>query len=155
MNSVMANRLKALRGRGDLLVDLAERLPTSVYALMMRGAIFMVFWQSARQKVDGLLTLKPATFYLFQYEYALPLIPSDLAAYVATYCEHVFSVLILIGLATRLSAAALLVMTLVIQIFVYPSGWPLHLMWASILVYLMARGAGRISADRLLYNSLR
>ena len=110
----------------------------------------MVFWTSARTKVEGFLTLKPSTFFLFEYEYALPLIPHNIAAYMATYAEHFFPILIVLGFATRFGAAALLVMTLVIQIFVYPGAWALHLLWASILIYLMARGAGVVSIDHLI-----
>lgn len=128
----------------------AEAIPVWFYALLMRGAVAMVFWQSARTKVDGLITLKQSTFFLFEYEYALPVIPPVWAAYLATYSEHVFSVLLLLGLATRLSAAALLVMTLVIQIFVYPGAWVLHLSWAAMLTYLIARGAGALSVDALV-----
>lgn len=131
-------------------IDLADRLPRWTFDLAMRVSIAMVFWQSARTKVEGFLTLKPSTFFLFQYEYALPVIPSDAAAYLATYAEHVFPILILIGLATRFAAASLLIMTLVIQIFVYPGAWATHLMWASILLYLGARGGGPISLDYII-----
>lgn len=132
------------------LIGLAEKIPTSVYELAMRVSIALVFWQSARTKVEGILTLKQSTFFLFQYEYALPLIPHEIAAYMATYAEHFFAILILLGFATRFGAAALLVMTLVIQVFVYPGAWPLHLMWASILLYLLARGPGVLSVDHLI-----
>ena len=98
--------------------------------------------------------MKPSTFFLFEYEYALPLIPHNIAAYMATYAEHFFPILIVLGFATRFGAAALLAMTLVIQIFVYPGAWSLHLLWASILIYLMARGAGVVSIDHLIKQKL-
>jgi putative oxidoreductase len=131
-------------------VGLFDRIPSFVFELAMRVSIAMVFWTSARTKVEGFLTLKPSTFFLFEYEYALPLIPHNIAAYMATYAEHFFPILIVLGFATRFGAAALLVMTLVIQIFVYPGAWALHLLWASILIYLMARGAGVVSIDHLI-----
>lgn len=137
-------------GLVDWAIGLAELIPAWVYALMMRVAIAAVFFQSARTKVDGFLTLKESTFFLFQYEYALPLIPSDWAAYMATYAEHGLSILILIGLAGRFSAAGLLVMTAVIQTFVYPEAWVVHLTWAAMLVYLVARGPGLFSVDHLI-----
>ncbi|MEN0106037.1 MAG: DoxX family protein, partial [Pseudomonas sp.] len=83
-------------------------------------------------------------------EYNLPLIPPEAAAYMATFCEHVFPVLILLGLATRFSALALLGMTLTIQLFVYPDAYPTHGTWAAVLLYLMARGPGVLSIDHLL-----
>lgn len=134
----------------EWVVGLFDRIPSFVFELAMRVSIAMVFWTSARTKVEGFLTLKPSTFFLFEYEYALPLIPHNFAAYMATYAEHFFPILIVLGFATRFGAAALLVMTLVIQIFVYPGAWSLHLLWASILIYLVARGAGVVSIDHLI-----
>lgn len=131
---------------------LFDAIPASLIAVIARLAVFLIFFMSARTKVEGLITLKASTFTLFQYEYALPLIPYKLAAYMATYAEHTFSILILIGLATRFSALALLGMTAVIEIFVYPDAYVVHLSWAAMLVYLMARGAGILSLDHLVLH---
>lgn len=131
-------------------VSLTEKIPPYVYELAMRVSIALVFWQSARTKVDGLITLKDSTFFLFQYEYVLPLIPHTWAAYMATYAEHALPFLLVIGLGTRFAALGLLVMTAVIQIFVYPGAWPLHLLWASILLYLVAKGGGVLTLDRVI-----
>ena len=87
---------------------------------------------------------------LFRTEYKLPLIPPELAAHLAAYAEHLFPLLLVLGLATRLSALALLSMTLVIQVFVYPDAWPTHLSWAALALYLLGRGAGRWSLDHAL-----
>jgi putative oxidoreductase len=100
--------------------------------------------------VEGLFTIKAATYQLFEYEYALPLIPPEAAARMATVSEHLFPLLLVLGLCTRLSALALLGMTAVIQLFVYPSAWPTHLSWAALLLPLVARGAGAISLDRAM-----
>ncbi|MEQ9517925.1 MAG: DoxX family protein [Parvibaculum sp.] len=134
----------------ELGVSLAEKIPAFVYELAMRISIALVFWQSARTKVDGLITVKESTFFLFQYEYALPIIPFEWAAYMATYAEHVLPFFLVIGLGTRFAALGLLAMTLVIQVFVYPGAWPLHLMWAAILTYLVAKGGGALTLDRLV-----
>jgi putative oxidoreductase len=131
-------------------VGLFERIPSFVFELALRVSIALVFWTSARTKVEGFLTLKPSTFFLFEYEYALPLIPHEIAAYMATYAEHFFPILIVLGFATRFGAAALLGMTLVIQTFVYPGAWSLHLLWAGVLLYLVARGPGVVSIDHLI-----
>ncbi|MDR7092807.1 DoxX family protein [Hydrogenophaga laconesensis] len=119
-------------------------------ALASRIGIGAIFWISGRTKVEGWLTLTDTTFLLFREDYALPLIPPEWAAYAATFAEHLFPMLLVLGLATRLSAAALLGMTAVIQFLVYPSAWPTHLTWAVPLLYLLGRGAGRWSVDRLL-----
>ena len=131
-----------------------DRIPHGLIALAARCGLGGIFWQSARTKVDG-VTITESTFYLFREEYALPLVPPDLAAVMATASEHIFSVLLVLGLATRLSAAALLGMTLVIEIFVYPLAWPTHLVWATCLLYLIARGAGSLSLDALIAGRTR
>lgn len=73
-----------------------------------------------------------------------------MAAYLAAFAEHFFPILILIGFATRFSALALLGMTLTIQLFVYPDAYPTHGTWAAVLLYLMARGPGKLSIDHLI-----
>jgi len=124
-------------------------LPPSLLLLVARVGIAAIFFLSGRTKVTGFLTIKPSTYVLFNSEYALPLIPYELAAQMATYAEHFFPVLLVLGLCTRPAAAALLGMTLVIQTFVYPGAWPTHLSWAGLLLPLIARGGGKWSLDRL------
>lgn len=129
---------------------LAERILTpSVLLLVQRLGIASVFFLSGRTKVEGLFTLTEGTFELFRSEYHLPLVPPVAAAWAATISEHLFSILLILGLFTRLSAVALLGMTLVIEVFVYPDAWSTHLSWAGLLLPLIACGAGRASLDRL------
>jgi putative oxidoreductase len=129
----------------------AERLlPKSVLLLMARLGIASVFFMSGRTKVEGLLTISDSTYELFRYEYMLPVVPPDVAARAATYAEHALPVLLALGLFTRPTAVALLCMTAVIEIFVYPDAWPTHLSWAALLLLLVACGGGRLSLDRLL-----
>ncbi|MFD1192149.1 DoxX family protein [Phenylobacterium conjunctum] len=132
------------------LTALTQRIPEDLIALVARLGVAGVFFQSARTKVDGLIHITDGTYTLFREEYHLPLIPPDLAAHLATYAEHLFSILLVLGLFTRASALAFLGMTLVIEIFVYPDAWPTHLSWAGLLIYLIARGGGRFALDRLL-----
>ncbi|RSU61226.1 DoxX family protein [Sphingomonas koreensis] len=124
-------------------------LPDALLLLIARLGIAAVFFLSGRTKVEGLLTLTDSTYALFESEYALPLIPPNVAAVAATWSEHLFPVLLVLGLGTRISALALLVMTATIQIFVYPDAWPTHLSWAAILLPLVARGGGTLSIDAL------
>lgn len=128
---------------------LADHMPYAVVALAARLFPAAVFWASGQTKLDG-LSLSPSAIYLFQNEYALPLIPPELAARLATTAEHVFPVLLILGLMTRLSALALLGMTAVIQIFVYPSAWQTHGLWATCFLILIARGPGAWSLDAVL-----
>ena len=133
------------------LTALAERaLPLDLLLLVQRLGIAAVFFQSGRTKVEGLFTIPQTTIDLFELEYALPLLSPKLAAYLAAGAEHLFPVLLVLGLLTRLSAAALLSMTLVIQLFVYPDAWPTHLSWAGLMLPLIALGGGRFALDRPL-----
>lgn len=126
-----------------------EHIPASLIAVTGRLAIAAVFWQSGRTKVDG-FTVTDQTVFLFEYEYGVPLIPPEWAAHLAAGAEHLFPVLLVLGLASRFSAFALLMMTLVIEIFVYPEAWITHLMWGSVLLSILAHGPGRLSLDHLL-----
>ncbi len=126
----------------------------TLLATPARLFIAVTFFLSGRTKVDGFLTLKPSTYYLFYYEYKVPVIPPDLAAHIATYSEHLFPVLLVLGLASRLSAAALLGMTAVIEIFVYPDAWETHLGWVTALAFIIFRGPGALSLDRLIRRRL-
>jgi putative oxidoreductase len=123
-------------------------------ALAARFGIAGVFWLSGRTKVEGWLTVSDSAMALFADEYKVPLLPPGIAAHLAAYAEHLFPILLVLGLFTRASALALLAMTAVIQIFVYPDAWPTHLVWATALLYpsgaartLVARCAAR-SANR-------
>lgn len=127
---------------------MARLLNDDVLALIARVAIAAIFWLSGRTKVDGWLSVSAGTYQLFADEYRVPLLPPELAAHLATYAEHLFPVLLVLGLLTRASALALLGMTAVIQVFVYPDAWPTHLSWAGLLALLVARGAGSVSLDR-------
>lgn len=129
----------------DRAVALAETIPLSMIQLAARIAIANVFWNSAQSK----LLSWPTTLQLFAFEYRVPLLSPEIAAPLATATELTGSILILLGLFTRLGALALLGMVAVIQIFVYPGHWGEHLMWASLLGLLMARGAGVVSLDQL------
>ncbi len=128
---------------------LLARIPDDLVSLALRIFPAMVFFQSGRTKVEGLFSIKDSTWFLFEHEYALPLIPSNIAAVMGTTAEHVLPVLMILGLGTRLSALGLLAMTAVIQTFVYPDAWVTHGLWASALLAVVARGPGALSLDRL------
>lgn len=144
-------------------IALLERIPDSLIALLGRFSIAAVFWLSGQTKVQGFTLnivsgefsidnprLSDSVVDLFRDEYRLPLVPPELLAPMAAFAEHLFPALILIGLATRFSALALLGMTATIQIFVYPDAYPLHGVWATVLLYLAARGPGVVSLDALI-----
>ena len=143
--------MNALRHRWSLAAAALERWIGMDFVLAVsRAGIAAVFLYSGRTKVDGFLHVSDGAKVLFRDEYRLPLIDPGIAAYAAAYAEHLFPLLLVLGLLTRLSALALLGMTLVIEVFVYPDAWPTHLSWAAPLVLLVARGGGRWSLDGLL-----
>ena len=145
------------------LIALYDRIAGRVSALISdtllllvaRLGIAAVFFMSGRTKVDGIIHITDGTYELFRTEYALPLIPPDIAAVAATWSEHVFSILLVLGLCTRFSAFALFMMTLTIEVFVYPDAWPTHLSWAAIQLPLIVRGGGAWSLDSLIGGVLR
>ena len=134
--------IRRINGWGDLI-------PRDLPLLAARVFPAVVFWQSARTKVEG-FSISDSTWFLFEHVYALPVIPSAWAAVIATIAEHVLPVLLILGLFARLSALGLLVMTAVIQIFVFPEAWITHGLWAVCFLIVIASGPGRLSVDRLL-----
>jgi len=153
MQSTTANAtpIGKVRAQWNRIADMLDSLLThSFLALVTRFGIASIFFLSGRTKVTGILTLTDSTYELFATEYKLPLVPSDIAAHLGTYSEHLFPILLVFGLFTRFAAFALFGMTAVIEIFVYPDAWPTHLSWAGLLLYLIARGGGNWSLDHKL-----
>jgi len=128
--------------------NLLENVPYTWLALPLRFAIATVFWNSSMAKLANWDT----ALALFSGEYQLPLIPPEIAAYMAVTIELSTPVLLALGLMTRLAAFVLLGMTAVIEIFVYPLAWPTHIQWAAMLLVLLCRGAGALSVDHLLWR---
>ena len=145
------NRLVAFYDRGVEIA--ASRIPESFALFLLRVALAGVFWRSGQTKVvaGSFLQIDPATYDLFASEFSgLPLDPA-IAVPLTTYAEHLFPTLLLFGLATRFSAGALLVMTMVIQIFVFPDAWwPVHSLWVAMAAILIVRGGGLFSLDALI-----
>ena len=143
-------RLQSLRSFFVAACQLLEAFPLSVIQLAMRIAVGAVFFNS------GLLKFRSWEFAikLFEDEYKVPLLDPALAARLATFAELTFPILLFVGLATRLATLPLLGMIVVIQIFVYPQAWTEHLLWASVLVFLLTRGPGPLSLDHLIERRL-
>jgi putative oxidoreductase len=135
-------------------IAVLDRIPYWFIALAARIFPAAVFWQSGETKVAG-WHLKPSAVALFENEYQLPLIDPTIAAYVSAFSEHFFPVLLVVGFATRFSALALLCMTAVIEIFVYPGAWPTHGVWATCFLVVIARGPGSLSLDHLIARKYR
>ena len=145
-----------------------SRIPDSLIAIVARFSIAAVFWKSGQTKIEALAIdivngefrfgwphLSNSALYLFKEEYSLPFVSPNLAAHAAAFSEHLFPLLIRFGLATRRSAAALLGMTLTIQLFVYPGAYPAHGVWATVVLFLLTRGAGALSLDHWIGGRVR
>jgi putative oxidoreductase len=130
------------------LRGMLESVPYWLLALPLRFAAATVFWNSGTTKLASWDT----TLQLFADEYRLPLLPPEVAAYMAASIELTTPVLLVFGLFTRPAALVLLGMTTVIEIFVYPQAWPTHIQWAAILLVLLCRGPGRISLDHVIWR---
>jgi putative oxidoreductase len=123
-----------------------RRFPLSVLQLLFRLAIASVFLKAGLNKLAGW----ELTVQLFRDEYRVPVLPAEVAATMATFFEVGCSALLIAGLATRVATLPLLGMLAVIQLFVYPGAWSEHLVWGSILLFLLTRGGGTFSLDRVI-----
>jgi putative oxidoreductase len=127
-----------------------DRVPYSLLAIPLRLAVATVFWNSAMAHLANWQT----TIELFETDYRLPFLPPHLAAYMAVSIEVSTPILLVVGLLTRATALALLGMTTVIEVFVYPQAWSTHIQWAAMLLVLLCRGAGTLSVDRAIERHL-
>ena len=148
--------MKNLIALYDRMVAMVSgRIPEAIMLLFVRVALAGIFWRSARTKVEegSWFSVSENARYQFSDEpfNNVPILNGDFGAYVTTFAEHFFPILLILGLFTRLSATALMVMTLVIQIFVFPDAWwQVHLLWVALALILMVRGGGLFSLDHLM-----
>ena len=152
----------ALACRIAPLYRLLACVPDGLMQLLARLTIAPIFWLSGETKVvakaclfHGDCTPGSLTVMLFQTEYKMPWLDPHVWASLASLSEHLFPVLLILGLATRFAALSLLIMTLMIQFFVYPQWlvwWNTHILWAFPLFYVMSRGPGPVSLDHLIVH---
>jgi putative oxidoreductase len=126
------------------------RFPLPIIQLAMRIAVGSVFFKA------GLLKFNSWEFAvkLFEEEYKVPVLAPATAAALAMFNELTWPIFLFLGLATRVATLPLLGMIAVIQTFVYPQAWTDHLLWASILLFLLTRGPGPLSLDHLIERAL-
>lgn len=147
--------------RLEICTQIFTRIPEAIVALLMRVAIASVFWRSVQTKIAGgeflgqnwkFWNVTESTRLLFEYEYGLPILSPEWAAYLASLGEFFLSLAVVFGVFTRLSALGLFVMTAVIQLFVYPEAWNVHILWAAMLLYLVRNGGGSLSLDHRIFR---
>jgi putative oxidoreductase len=122
------------------------RFPLSIIQLAGRIGVGATFFKAGLLKYHSW----EFTVRLFQEEYRVPLLDPATAARIAMVQELTIPILLFLGLATRIATLPLLGMIAVIQAFVYPNAYNEHLVWGAILVLLLTRGPGVLSADYLI-----
>jgi putative oxidoreductase len=149
--AVSTSRRSGVVAAIESVIELLNRVPYTVLALPLRVGAAAVFWLSAQAHLASWDT----TLEQFAEDYKVPLLPPDIAAYMAVSIEVTTPVLLVLGLLTRTAALVLLGMTAVIEIFVYPQAWPTHIQWVAMLLILLCRGPGKLSIDHLVWRRLR
>lgn len=140
------------------ILTLSGKVGEGIALLFLRIAFAGIFWRSGRTKIEegSWITISDGAKFLFSEEYRGVPLPPEFAAIAATAAEHLLPFLLVIGLMTRLSAMGLLIMTLVIQFFVYPEAWwPVHSLWVAMALVLIVRGGGQFTVDHLLAKQRR
>jgi putative oxidoreductase len=127
-------------------LDRLERVPLAVHLLLLRLGVASVFLKAGMVKASNW----ESTQALFRDEYRVPVLSPELAATLATAFELLCPTMLIVGLGTRLATLPLLGMIATIQLFVYPTAWSDHLVWGSILLFLLTRGPGAVSLDHLI-----
>jgi putative oxidoreductase len=147
------------------LIEQATAIPgaialPSLTQLVLRFGLAVPFWRSGVNKWDGFLQLSDVATLLFSTEFKLhlpggpyPFPAPEAMAFLSGAAEILLPILLVLGLATRLAAFGLLIMTLVVELTV-PDGWPIHVTWAAMALGVMAWGPGRISLDHWIAKVL-
>ena len=147
--TLAARRQTGLPALAARLIALFECIPYWFIALVTRLSIAGVFWRSGQTKLEG-WRISDTAIDLFRDEYRLPLVDPVVAAWLATLAEHLFPALLVVGVESCFSALEMLILTVVIEIFVYGDAWPTHGTWAACFLILMAKGPGGVSLDHLI-----
>ena len=148
----LANMVRQLADLGHRIAEPVTSGLGPLALLALRLPVAIVFWRSGRAKVEGwnIFSVSDSQYFLFREEFGMPL--PELTAHLTAIAEHILPALLVLGLLTRLSALGMFVMTLVIQFFVFPDAWLVHMFWAAILFAVMILGPGPLSLDRLFFK---
>lgn len=149
----------------NCLVQLCAIVPYSLAALTLRLVMARIFFVTGQTMVDGpkhplkdidySLTLpaqvREETFRMFEAKLAGTPLPPTVMAYVVSYADFILPILLVLGLATRFTALALILLVVFIDQFLEPGTfWSLHIYWYAILLVLLSGGAGIVSVDYLI-----
>lgn len=147
MTTLINNAYRSYAGASDLLQHLAFAV-----LLTARGYIAWVFFKAGLTKIRDWDT----TLLLFEWEYSVPLLNHELAAWLATTGELVLPVMLVLGLASRFCAAGLFVINAVAVVSlseIAPAALYQHYIWGLLLLQVMVWGGGWLSVDSLLQRA--
>lgn len=150
--SAQANGLRRIGTIVSCANAVMSRVPDGLLQLLARVAIAPTFFRSGQAKITG-FSVNDSTVFLFEHEFGMPF--PVLSAHLAALAENILPVLLVVGFATRLSALALFVMTIVIQIVAPQGFWTFHILWFAVLLYVVAKGPGQVSVDHLIERAYR
>lgn len=145
----MSSSTKTILSHYDNGVEKLQQVVVPILLLLCRLWVAWVFFNSGLTKIASW----ESTLFLFEYEYQVPLLPWELAAYLGTIAELVLPVFLALGLLTRPVAAALFVFNIV-AVVSYPLLWERgfydHQLWGLMLFIVMIWGAGTLSLDKIV-----
>jgi len=122
-----------------------------------RFYVAYVFIKSGLTKVNDSFQVTPGTIDLFKYEYAVPVLPPEFAAYLASYAELILPIFLILGIFTRPAALGLFILNAVAATS-YPDinlvGELYHVIWGVMLAVIFAFGPGKFSIDKWLSDKL-
>ena len=150
--SAQANGLERIGTIVSCANAVMSRIPDGLLQLLARVAIAPTFFRSGQAKING-FSVNDSTVFLFEHEFGMPF--PVLSAHLAALAENILPVLLVVGFATRLSALALFVMTIVIQIVTPQGFWTFRILWFAVLLYVVAKGPGQVSVDHLIDRAYR
>ena len=152
MNSMEQDRTtQSLLAAG--IVDIRQKLdrvPLSIVQLLARASLATIFLRAGQAKLANW----DLTIQLFANGYRVPVLPPEIAAQMALSFELGCSVFLILGLFSRLATLPLIGMTAIIQLFVYPQSWNEHIVWLTLLFFILSRGAGLVSLDALIARTI-
>lgn len=134
-------------------IDVLSRFISPLLNVGGRTYVAWAFFASGLTKIRDW----ESTLMLFEYEYAVPLLNFELAAYLATFGELVFPILLIIGLASRFSAISLSVINIVAVISLEDIATAAlygHVIWGVILLHVILVGGEKLSVDQLLRKKI-
>ncbi|PMH38674.1 hypothetical protein BCU68_07525 [Vibrio sp. 10N.286.49.B3] len=135
--------------RYDGWVNQSQRIIVPLFLLFLRLWVAWVFFNAGLTKIASW----DSTLYLFEFEYQVPILPWQLAAYIGTAAELILPAFLVLGIFTRPMTAMLFVFNIT-AVVSYPLLWERgyydHQLWGLMMLIIILWGAGSLSVDKLI-----